>query len=362
MPIVQISAGPQRSVALDSNGAAWGWGAFKTAYPSLQNALPVELCFTDNSEVGHHRYAQPYAQRLNPGTPFNLIADGSTHILGACGSGALLACRPVIAPEHGAAHQKIPAIPKGIRQLATMQTVNLALLDNGSVWSWGFNHLGQLGRPAQPAQNAVAALDGMPTITSLACGSAHALALDQSGNVWSWGANQAGQLGRGTLKSSSSPAKLTLPDPVIQIAAGDTHSMALDAAGQLWAWGANNHGQSGSADGAFFTEPVKIQLDFPVRQIDGGQFYTAALAEQGEVFAWGWNGLGQIGLPQPHSSPQAVQITGLPPVTRLAAGAGHVLASDDTTIFAWGDNRSAACGRAAQETLIILTPNPIHLA
>ena len=88
---------------------------------------------------------------------------------------------------------------------------------------------------------------------------------------------------------------------------------------------------------------------------------TAALSEQGEVFAWGWNGLGQIGLSRAHSSPQAVRIAGLPPVTRLAAGAGHVLASDELTVFAWGDNRSAACGRAAQDP-VVLSPNPIHLA
>src|SRR5690606_28738923 len=124
MAIVQISAGSQRSVALDSHGMAWGWGAFKTARPSVQDALPIEVCSTDTSEVGHHRYAQPYAQNLNPGTPFRLIADGSTHILGACDAGALLACRPVIAPDHGAAHQKVQAMPKVIiQQLATMQTV-----------------------------------------------------------------------------------------------------------------------------------------------------------------------------------------------------------------------------------------------
>lgn len=361
MAIIQISAGAQRSVVLDSGGSAWGWGAFKTVYPGLQDALSTELCLTNNTEIGHGRYAQPYAQMLNPGTPFRLIADSNTHILGACDTGAVLACRPVIAPEHGAAHQAVQAIPDGIRQLATMQTVSLAVLENGHVWSWGFNHQGQLGRPAQPAQNSAVALEGLPAIASLACGSAHALALDQSGSIWSWGANQAGQLGHGTLKSSSQPAKIALPEPITDIAAGDTHSMALDASGQLWAWGANNHGQTGSADAAYFTRPVRVQTDFAVSQIDGGLFYTAALSDQGEVFTWGWNGLGQIGLSQPHSSPQAVLIAGLPPVTRLAAGAGHVLASDGLAVFAWGDNRSAACGRAARDT-VILAPNSIHLA
>ncbi len=226
MAIVQISAGSQRSVALDGKGGAWGWGAFKTAYPDLQGVLPAALCSTDKSEVGHRRYAQPYAQMLNPGAPFHLVADGSTHIVGACRTGALLACRPVIAPDHGAAHQTVQAIPEGIRQLATMQTVSLALLENGDVWSWGFNHQGQLGRLAQPAQNSAAVVDGLPAIASLACGSAHALALDKSGSVWSWGANQAGQLGDGTLKSSGLPVRVALPEPIASVAAGDTHSLA----------------------------------------------------------------------------------------------------------------------------------------
>ncbi|WP_322996033.1 hypothetical protein [Castellaniella sp.] len=361
MPITQISAGPQRSVALKSNGMAWGWGAFKTAYPPVPDDFPAELCAPDKAEVGHHRYAQPYPQMINPGTPFQYVADGAVHVLGACASGALLACRPVIAPDHGAAHRPVPSVPAQIQQLLSMQTVSLALLADGAVWSWGFQQQGQLGRPAQPGQHSPAVLDGLPPVQQLACGTAHALALDHAGGLWAWGANQAGQLGQGNLQVSMRPVQIDMPVAISQIAAGDTHSLALDVAGRLWAWGANNHGQAGRADAAYFTRPVQVDTAFVPQRLDAGMFYTVALSDQGEVFAWGWNGLGQIGQAQAHSSPQAVQIQGLAHITQIAAGAGHVLASDDQTVYAWGDNRSAACGRSADQT-IVLRPNSIYLA
>ncbi|MFT0533701.1 RCC1 domain-containing protein [Castellaniella hirudinis] len=361
MAILQMSAGAQRSVALASDGLAWGWGAFKTAYPPLPDDLPAALCAPDKAEIGHRRYAQPYPQSLNPGTPFQSVADGAVHVLGACASGGLLACRPVIAPDRGAAHQAVPAVPAGVRQLAGMQTVSLALLADGRVWSWGFQHQGQLGRPAAVGHAAPAAVPGLPPIQQLACGTTHALALDRAGAVWSWGGNQAGQLGQGGLRTATSPGRVDLPVAIRQVAAGDTHSLALDESGRLWAWGANNHGQLGHADAAYATRPVPVDTAFGLAQLAAGMFYTVALSDQGEVFAWGWNGLGQMGLPQPHSSPQAVRLPGLAHITQLAAGAGHVLATDNQTIYAWGDNRSAACGLAAEQA-VVLKPNPIHLA
>ena len=92
MAIVQLSAGPQRSVALDNQGAAWGWGAFKTAYPGLQDALPAELCFTNKTEIGHRRYAQPYARCSIRVRPFAL---SPTAALTYWGLATLGPCWPV---------------------------------------------------------------------------------------------------------------------------------------------------------------------------------------------------------------------------------------------------------------------------
>ncbi len=359
MKILQISAGRERSVALVENGSAYGWGAYKKVLPRAPDEMLGAICTTDATEIGHNRFAQPLPQILNPHQPFAAIADGYIDTLGIRPAGTVLSCRPLIAPQAGAAQLPIPGMPSTALQAALTESAAFALHADGSVWSWGMNVNGQLGRPTAALQSAAAAIAELPPIAALAAGHSHVLALDRAGRVWAWGSNSAGQLGNGALQASPQPVNIAFPDPIRHIAAGDTHSFAVDANGRLWAWGSNNHGQAGDAAAPYYTRPVRIKTGFPVAHIDAGMFYSAALSAQGEVFAWGWNGLGQTGRQQAASSPQPVRIKALSNITRLAAGAGHVLASDGNAVFAWGDNRSAACGSAPSRAI---QPQPIQIS
>lgn len=112
------------------------------------------------------------------------------------------------------------------------------------------------------------------------------------------------------------------------------------------------------AEGAYFSRPQRVRLDFELTDIDGGMFYTVALSAQGEVYAWGWNGLGQAGQSAHVSSHKPARIKPLSDITLLAAGSGHVLASNGQQVFAWGDNRSSACGESATQAYI---PTPIQI-
>lgn len=364
MGITQLAAGRDRSVVLTNKGEAWAWGALRTWDASAPTNLQPpegEVCSSDPALVGHNRYAQPHALLLNAATPFALIAESHTQILAVCRAGNAFACKPVVDPRRGAIHQRLAGLPASIAQLAATASVGLALDGKGTVWSWGPSNHGQLGRAAQAWLAGPGAVTGLPAIARLAAGNAHALALDCQGAVWAWGANAAGQLGNGTLTENREPTQITLPEPIAQIAAGDTHSLALDASGQLWAWGSNQHGQTGLAGSVYYTQPQRVPLDFPLAYLDGGMFYTAALSSQGEVFAWGWNGLGQTGHSTNTSTHQPARISGLKHMTLLAAGSGHLLASDGQRVFAWGDNRSATCGTSAAQSCI-RSPRPITLA
>ncbi len=349
MKILQISAGRERSVALASDGSAHGWGGIKLLGATLPPGYPGELCTSSPTEIGHNRYAQPIPQMLNPGVPFSTVADGYVDTLGVKRSGDVLSCRPVVSKDHGAAHSTVVGLPPAAVQVALTESGGFALYADGSVWSWGMRANGQLGREAAAALDNPAPIKGLPLVTALACGHGHVLALDRQGKVWTWGANAAGQLGTGSLQQSPLPVKVELPAHIRHIAAGDTHSFAVDASGRLWGWGSNNHGQVGHLHDSrlsakYFTRPQRIKTGFPVAQIDAGMFYTVARSTQGELFAWGWNGMGQLGQPDLAFSPEPVRIKGLANVTRLAAGVGHTLALTDLGVFAWGDNRSSACG------------------
>jgi len=358
MKIQQISAGRERSVALAADGSAHGWGAFKKLIPLPAGSVASEVCSSDGSEIGHNRFAQPRPQILNPNVPFATVADGYIDTLGVRRDGDVLSCRPVVASQLGAAHEPVQGLPAGTVQVALTESGAFALHADGTVWSWGMNVHGQLGRTTAKPHSKAAAIEGLAPITQLAAGHAHMLALDRAGQVWSWGSNSAGQLGNGTLKAQTAPARVVFPDPIRHVAAGDSHSFALDVHGRLWAWGSNNHGQTGDGAARYYTRPVRIKTGFAVAQIDAGMFYTTALSAQGEVFAWGWNGLGQTGRDSAASSPQPVRIKPLTRITSIAAGTGHVLATDGTAVFAWGDNRSAACGIAPARTI---QPQPIQV-
>ncbi len=359
MKILQISAGRERSVALTENGSAYGWGAFKKVLPLAPDQIAGDICTTDATEIGHNRFAQPVPQILNPHQPFAAIADGYIDTLGIHRAGSVLSCRPLIAPQAGAAQLPISGMPSTAVQAALTESAAFALHADGAVWSWGMNVNGQLGRPTPALQSAAAAIAELPPIASLAAGHSHVLALDRAGRVWSWGSNSAGQLGNGTLEASRQPLSIAFPDPIRRIAAGDTHSFALDANGRLWAWGSNNHGQAGDAAALYYMRPVRIKTGFPVAHIDAGMFYSAAVSAQGDVFAWGWNGLGQTAQPPGPSSPRPVRINALSNITRISAGTGHVLATDGNAVFAWGDNRSAACGSAPSRAI---QAQPIQLS
>lgn len=364
MPIITLAAGRDRSVALTQSGQAWAWGALRTwdaSTPALLQPPVGEICSSDPALVGHNRYAQPRALLLNTATPFALVAESHAHTLAVCRAGQAWSCQPLVDPRKGSARQRLEGLPATLTQLVATASAGLALDGRGAVWSWGLDTEGQLGRTAQAWYTAAGRVADMPPMVQLATGSAHVLALDSEGTVWSWGANAAGQLGHGTLQASRQARAVTLPVPVQRVAAGDTHSLALDVEGQLWAWGANNHGQTGLAEAAYFSRPQRVRLAFAPTHIDGGMFYTVALAAQGEVYAWGWNGLGQAGHSTRTSSHQPTAIRALRNITLLAAGSSHVLASNGQQVFAWGDNRSAACGAAASQACIH-TPVTITLA
>ena len=361
MNILQISAGRERSVALLDNGTAYGWGAFKSLRPAAPADYPGQVCSSDVTEIGHNRYANPTPQILNPGAPFTAIADGYVDTLAIRPDGTVLSCRPLMVHDAGMAHTPIAQIQSAATRVAATESCGFALQADGSVWSWGMNVNGQLGRRSTAANAEAAAISQLHRIAALAAGNNHMLALDHRGEVWTWGANTAGQLGNGTLNAHATPLKISLPAPIKGIAAGDTHSFAIDENGGLWAWGSNNFGQIGDRAARYYTRPIRVKTDFKVAQIDAGMFYSIARSADGEVFGWGWNGTGQIAQEQIVSTPRPLRIARLEGIRDIAAGNSHVLASDGEQVLAWGDNRHAACGTAPRQA-VLRQPNRVSLA
>jgi hypothetical protein len=173
---------------------------------------------------------------------------------------------------------------------------NVALLNDGTVRTWGNNYYQQLEMPG-----------GLTNIVAVSAGAYHSLALDANGVVSAWGLNW--------LYQTNVPEGLS---NVVAISAGSFHNLALKTDGTVAAWGYDYNGECAVPEGLS-----------NVVAVAAGTFHSLALKSDGTVVAWGENSLGQGDVP-----------AGLTNVTAIAAGAYHSMAVlVDGTVVGWGDNR-----------------------
>ncbi|MGH7963450.1 MAG: RICIN domain-containing protein [Candidatus Binatia bacterium] len=248
----------------------------------------------------------------------------------------------------------------------------LALLESGRVYTWGSQDWYQLGNNKWEDSPIPIAVTELPDrkrnpVTAIAAGGWYSLALLSDGTVYAWGANDWGQLGRGATTGQvyNAPAKVQgLPDsqrnPVTAMDAGGWINLALLKDGTVYFWGAGDWYQNGSNQSlAAWTSAVRMPglpdpQENPVTAIAAGGWHSLVLLKDGTVYAWGANNFGQLGrgstdaVPT-YTPPQEVQ--GLPdpgedPVTGIAAGGRFCLAVVRSgAVYAWGQNSYGQLGR-----------------
>jgi hypothetical protein len=121
----------------------------------------------------------------------------------------------------------------GVTDIAGGFYHSLALKNDWTVWAWGYNNDGELGNGTNTNSNVpvqvVTSLGGpaLSGITDIAGGGLHSLALKSDGTVWAWGRNSEGELGKGTNTNSKVPVQVSGLTGVTAIAGGGYHSLAI---------------------------------------------------------------------------------------------------------------------------------------
>ncbi|KAI8464458.1 MAG: regulator of chromosome condensation 1/beta-lactamase-inhibitor protein II [Monoraphidium minutum] len=222
---------------------------------------------------------------------------------------------------------------------------------------WGNGQHGRLGHMCGESSELfpriVAALAGQRA-AQVACGGAHTAAVMEDGSLWTWGINSRGQLGHSNdLKHCGEPTEVILPDRIASVQAGEAHTLAVSASGEIWAAGCNSDGQLGLGDeyGARNAEfrLVRGLRGRAVRQVAAGQEHSLALGAGGEVWAWGRGAYGQLGLGPSLTrwvvTPRRVEALEGVRVAAVAAGAFHSAAVDaDGNAYVWGRGDSYQLG------------------
>ncbi len=183
------------ALAIDSDGHAWGWGlngADDLCLSGLIQNRPKQLPLSDVT--------------LATGARTHSLFDSNGTVY-ACGSGdagelgtgsTTSASRP--APVIG--------LPRHVRvtSLASSWEGSGALLADGDYYDWGYNAAGQLGNGTTADSAEPVKVDLPGPVSQVFQGGSGAengqtVAILANGSVWTWGNNDRGQLGTGTLTS-----------------------------------------------------------------------------------------------------------------------------------------------------------------
>lgn len=269
----------------------------------------------------------------------------------------------------------------------------LAVLANCTVDSWGANGQGELGNGNQLDQSHPVTVGGahpLEEVKEVAIGNGHAMALLYNGTVWTWGTAEMGDRGNGE-KGWERVAKTTEPERfkprdepiqvlsgVKQIASGGVRDYALLESGEVLAWGEDKNNELGVKQPAeeehcygethaitpmlcsAYPRPVLTAEGAVlkgVERIGAGEEAAYAIMEGGkEMLAWGDNGKGQLGNESLTTAARPVKVHFEPSsrVTEVTGGDLYVLARlENGTVYAWGGDEggsSASKPRAAKPT------------
>jgi len=203
---------------------------------------------------------------------------------------------------------------------------SIALKSDGTVWAWGYNGYGQLGDGTTTARSTPVQVAGLTNITAISAGSHHNIALKNDGTVWAWGYNNNGELGNGTTTTKTTPVQVAGLTNITAIVAGGYHNLALKNDGTLWVWGYNNNGQLGDGTTTNRLTPVQIAAPGNIKGLIAGRYSSMVLLNSGTVWAWG---AGYQSAP--------TQISGLTNIKSVAGGCSHYIAQkEDDTVITWG--------------------------
>jgi alpha-tubulin suppressor-like RCC1 family protein len=312
-------------------------------------------------------HAAPPSGRQPQLPPGSQVFSWGSNADGALGTGNIAQAQPTLVPNVSAV------------SASTEVSHGLAVSPAGLVFAWGKNDAGQIGNGGGSSASVTSpvSVPELTNVKAVAAGGSHSVALLSDGTVWTWGSNSAGELGQGrSIASSATPAEVVMSNGspltnVMTIAAGYTHGLALRTDGSVWTWGSNTYGQLGdgtgnpvTADKSYHATQVITTAGTPLSGVSdiaagGDQSYALQAPPSAgalpTVFGWGRipvvTGLsnqpgyttvlrtpcGTIYLSTPCDD-RARSVLSVPGLTHIAAGGLHGLAVANGQVYGWGWN------------------------
>ena len=278
--VVAVSAGRWYALALRNDGTVWAWGA------NGAGQLGDGTRTSRHSPVQVQNLTDIIAISARGGHAAALRRDGTVwtwgdNDFGQLGDGTTVEYRTTPVQVQGLVD--VTAISVGEDHI-------VALRSDGTIWTWGGNRKGELGDgTTAESRGTPTQVQGLENVTAISAGGSagggHTIALQNDGTVWAWGLNWLGQLGDGTeVESRNTPAQVQGLVNVTLISAGGNHTIALQNDGTVWAWGGNRSGQlGGDIGGEFSNIPVHVRGLSALANLDATERNGFSNQEVGDI-------------------------------------------------------------------------------
>lgn len=291
MTPAKVRCGSLHTLVLDSSGNLYSWGCNdegalgRDGDESVPQRIPIEERIVD----------------MGCGASISaaLTAKGHVYVWGTfrSTSGAF-----GLTPSMKISFSPIKVPLKGIESLSTGQSFVAALDTRGTIFTFGSNEFGELGRRTSERNNFGALIPNAVTtprkrlqnyrFRAVECGLNHLIALNTDNEAYCWGSNLYGQLGHDREESTFSKYKVPL-DGISQAAGGESHSLFVTENGDLYGCGRNKDGQLGIPSMESTSTPVKLGLGEVDAVRSYGSFSICKIGN--ELYSWGTGFNGALG-------------------------------------------------------------------
>nr|XP_023854299.1 X-linked retinitis pigmentosa GTPase regulator [Salvelinus alpinus] len=188
-----------------------------------------------------------------------------------------------------------------IKMLAAGCNTSAALTEEGRLFMWGDNSVGQIGLGAESYASEPREVMVGQSVAWVSCGYHHSAFVTVDGDLYTFGESRNGRLGlfRDQLANHRVPQQVDgIQDPVIQVSCGGEHTVALTKE-DVYTFGRGQHGQLGHGTFLFEAPLPKALVHFRngrVSHVTCGENHTAVITDSGILYTFGDGRHGKLGL------------------------------------------------------------------
>ena len=323
-----VETNGSHTIILKANGTVWSYGT--NTYGELGNGTneesdsPVQVEFGTGTQI----------VEISAGTEHNIALDtnGTVWTWGRNNYGQL--------GVTGLTSSNVPVqvtIPETVVKVVAGNNFSFVIGESGKVYAFGYNVNGELGVGTYKNVTKPTEVLGVENAIDIAGAENHSVLVTNKGEIYTTGNNTYGQLGTEETRTNKF-TKVAGISNIIEVETGDNHNVALSIGGDVYVWGSNIYGQLGLNDRTNRNVPTKVEDIRNIEDISAGRANTMLLENTGVIYSTGANTEGEIGDGTVETKEKYVEVTRIPDAIEVTTGNTYSVAiRKDGTVWGWGD-------------------------